>query len=179
MKKFDEFPEYIVFNPQYVDLKGKPVKRTPWTNPYNYDSFVLYKSADYKDKNYQTSYSDRMYTQNYKKYNECCKKIFGNTGQMFDERSPEDINKFLDMYLGYPVKLTAVLNCCNQSSGFPYFCFIYERITLEEYKKTHNVVHIISEDEGDWTGFGDIPWYFLNQDVKKVVEKDGKFTVYV
>ena len=177
--KYDEFPQYIDLNPKYVDLKGRLVKRTPWSHPYNYDSFVLYKSPDYKDVNYCTEYSDRLYKRNWKKFNECCEAVFGNHGQLFDERSPEDINKFLNMYLEYPVKLTAVLNCCNQSSGFPYFCFIYERITVEEYKKTHDITHIVSEEDGEWTGFGEIPWYFLNHDIKKIEEINHKYTVYV
>lgn len=36
------------------------------------------------------------------------------------------IEHFLSVYFGKSVKLTAVVQCCNQASGFPYWCFFYQ-----------------------------------------------------
>lgn len=180
MKEYSAFPEYVdLLFPAYADLDGNPVKKTPWSSPYNYDSFAQWKSPDYKKEGSLCEYSDRLMRRNWDKFNKCCKEVWGNMGQYFDNRTPEEINKFLDMYLEHPVKLTAVVQCCNQSSGFPYWCFIFENVTVEEYVKNHNVSHIISEEDGEWTGFGEIPWYFLNHDIKRVEIINNKYTVYV
>lgn len=109
----------------YLDLNGNSIKKTPETNPYNYDSYVQWMK-DYNREKSKTVYSDRMYSWDYKKFNECCEKIWGNTGQFFNDRKAKDINKFLNLYFEKEVKLTVILNCCNQSNGFPYWCFIYE-----------------------------------------------------
>lgn len=44
---------------QYIGLDGNPIERTPQTNPYRYDEFVLFKSENY-DKMDSWVYSDRM-----------------------------------------------------------------------------------------------------------------------
>lgn len=109
----------------YIDLEGKEIKRTPECHPYDYDSFVLWKGEYHKEFSH-VAHSDRLYEWDSKKFDSCCKKVFGNTGQLFNKRSPKKINKFLNMYLGKEVVLTAILQCCNQSTGFPYWCFLYE-----------------------------------------------------
>lgn len=111
---------------EFVDLNGNPVERTPFSHPYNYDSFVNWK-GDYVEGKCDAVYSDRMYSWDCKKYKEAAQEAFGNNhGLYFSETSPEDIEHFLSAYFGKSVKLTAVVQCCNQSSGFPYWCFFYQ-----------------------------------------------------
>ena len=43
----------------YLDLSGKPVKRTPWSHPYSYDEFVIFKSERFGPMDCMV-YSDRM-----------------------------------------------------------------------------------------------------------------------
>ena len=65
-------------------------------------------------------YSDRLHQWDYEKYNRCCQKVFKNEGQQFYQRNPKEIEKFLSMYFDKQIKLTAIMQGCNQSSGFPY-----------------------------------------------------------
>jgi len=64
----------------------------------------------------------------YKKFNECCKKVWGNEGQYFSNREPKDIEKFLSLYWNKKIELTAIEECCNVSSGYPIWIFYYETI---------------------------------------------------
>lgn len=73
-------------------------------------------------------YSDRMYQWNPDKYNMCALEVFGDTGQFFYNRSNEDIEKFISMYLGYKVVLLAVHVEDNASNGYPYWVFLYEEV---------------------------------------------------
>ena len=46
-----------------------------------------------------TVYSDRLFSWDYKKYDECCQKVWNNKGQEFyRDRKEEDIQKFLRLY---------------------------------------------------------------------------------
>lgn len=114
----------------YVDLNGNPVKRTPIGYPYSYDDFVIWKHEDFNNEGRHSVYSDRMMSWDCGKFNRCCQEVFGNTGQFFNdlnERPPKDIEKFLCMYLEKEVKLTAIIQGCNRSNGYPYWVFIYEK----------------------------------------------------
>ena len=101
------------------------IHRTPIDFPYSYDEYLLWRKDYHKDKS-QTVYSDRLFQWDSEKYNKCCEEIFGNHGQYFDDRNPEDINKFLNKYLGKEVKLTAVLQSCDGSTRYPVQKFVYE-----------------------------------------------------
>lgn len=114
----------------YFNLKGEPIKRTPFTHPYSYDEYVKWMGDYHKDKSHAV-YSDRLFQWDHKKYNQCCEEVFGNHGQYFDNREPSEVNQFLNLYFGKEVKLTAILQGCNVSSGFPYWCFIYEECKMK------------------------------------------------
>lgn len=47
----------------------------------------------------------------------------GDRGQYFNNRKPEEIEKFLSQYLTNRIKLTAIMEGCNVSNGFPYWIF--------------------------------------------------------
>jgi len=112
--------------PNFTDIHGRRVKKTPFNYPYSFDPFVTYLNEYQKDK-HSAVYSDRLYQWDYKKFNSCCQEVFGDTGQYFDSRKPEDIERFLSLYLGTNVKLTAIQKECNVSSGFPLWVFFYEQ----------------------------------------------------
>lgn len=112
--------------PQFVDLDGNEIKRNPFSHPYNYDEYVIWKDEDFDKEKYSAVYSDRLYQWDWEKYNRCCQEVFGNQGQMFYQRKPKEIERFLSMYFDKEIKLTAVMQGCNQSSGFPYWIFLYE-----------------------------------------------------
>lgn len=109
----------------YLNLKGEPVERTPQNHPYNYDEYVQWMK-NYDEGKAHVVYSDRLWEWDSKKYNKCCREVFGNQGQFFSNRKPEDIERFLSLYFGKEVKLTAILQGCNAGNGYPYWVFLYE-----------------------------------------------------
>lgn len=112
---------------QFVDLDGNEIKRNPFSHPYNYDEYVIWKDENFNNEKYSAVYSDRLYQWDSEKYNRCCQEVFANKGQQFYQREPKEIEKFLSMYFEERIKLTAVMQGCNQSSGFPYWIFLYEK----------------------------------------------------
>lgn len=110
----------------FVDLNGNPVKRTPVSHPYNYDPYVIWKDESFDDKKCNGVDSDRLFQWDSNKYNKCCNVVFGNTGQAWQNRKPQDIQKFLSLYFEKEIKLTAIKQNCNVASGFPYWTFLFE-----------------------------------------------------
>lgn len=110
---------------RHVDLNGNPISRTKQEYPYSYDPFVVWKRDYHKGKGH-TVYSDRLIQWDYNKFNKCCQQVWNNTGQYFDNRKPNDIEKFLSKYFDKEIKLTAIMEGCNISSGYPYWIFFYE-----------------------------------------------------
>lgn len=112
--------------PRFVDVHGEVVKRTPYSHPYNYDEFLKWKSADFDYCACSAVYSDRMLGWDKKKFDNACEQVFKNHGQMFGDRNPEDIEKFLSIYLDKEVKLKGIIQGCNQWNGYPYWAFLYQ-----------------------------------------------------
>lgn len=112
-----------------VGLDGEPVERNRLDYPYSYSTFVLWRSDLEVDVNKTTTvYSDRLYTWDWIKFNSCCKKIWGNESQCFDNRCSNDIERFLCMYLNKKVRLHMIAQGCNHSSGAPLWLFNYEDV---------------------------------------------------
>lgn len=116
---------------RYVDMDNRPISRTPQTNPYNYDEFVQWKKNKEMRKsdveNKSVVYSDRLWQWDSGKYDKCCQEVFGDTGQYFSRRKPEDIERFLSLYFGDEIELLAILEGCNQGNGYPYWIFFYDK----------------------------------------------------
>lgn len=117
--------EYGWVDLTYRDLDGNPVKKNKSDNPYSYDSFVVWNDGCNKLTS-DVIYSDRLWQWDSKKYNTCCMEVWGNQGQYFNNREPKDIELFLIKYLGKEIKLRAIMEGCNMSSGFPIWEFYFE-----------------------------------------------------
>lgn len=111
----------------YVDINDKPVEKTKDEYPYSYDTYVVWQNNYNKGKS-NTVYSDRLYQWDYKKYNKCCREIWGNEEQYFSSRRPKDIEKFLSKYFNKEIKLTVIMQGVNACKGYPYWIFYYEEI---------------------------------------------------
>lgn len=109
----------------YVDLEGRPVKKTPQSNPYDYDDYVIWKGNFDREKSHAV-YSDRLVQWDTEKYHKCWKEVFDGEGIFSANNNPSKINLFLNKYFGKEVKLTAILQGCNVSSGFQYWVYYYE-----------------------------------------------------
>lgn len=94
-------------------------------------SFVEFRSSSFDPDNnngsVESMYSDRMLSWDYVLFNKCLKEVFGNQGQDFSNRKPEDIQSFLTMYVGSPVTLMEVRRYVNVSTGFPCWLFIFQK----------------------------------------------------
>lgn len=112
--------------PIFEDLDGNPIERTPYSHPYSYDAYVLYKSPDY-DKTDRWVYSDRMRQWDRDKLQDAMRTVWPDQAgsQSFSGKNPADINRFLNLYFGKEVRLTAIMEGCNVSSGYPYWIFVY------------------------------------------------------
>lgn len=121
------FNDYVGIDgdPRFCDINGTPVKHTPFTDPYSYDSYVIWKSPDFEEADCCV-YHDRMMSWNWDKFAEACHRVWGNGGQMFHNRHPKDIEKFLSLYFDKDVELTLVMQGCNVSNGYPYWVFGYK-----------------------------------------------------
>jgi len=117
----------VTYFHSFRDLNGNLVNRSKFDYPYSYDEFVFW-IGDYKKGESETVYSDRLYSWDSEKYNKCCLKVWNNKGQYFDNRKPEDIEKFLSLYMDMKIKLTAIVEGCNVSNGYPYWVFYYKEI---------------------------------------------------
>jgi hypothetical protein len=106
----------------YLDEKGNLIEKTPITNPYDYDGFVIW---DTNTSPTDTVYSDRLFQWDAKKHDELCEKHFGNCGQYWNKREPKKIESFLSDYFDRKIKLCRVMQYCNQATGYPCWRFDY------------------------------------------------------
>ena len=116
----------------FVDIYGYLVERTPVEHPYNFDPYVLWKSLEF-DSSDKVCWSDRLYQYDSALFDRCCKKIWNNTSQNFHNRRHQDVELFLNAYIvddySDKIKLTAVEECCNFSTGYPYWAFHYKEVS--------------------------------------------------
>lgn len=113
----------------YFNLSGEPNKRTPQTHPYSYDEFVVFKSEKFDPMDCMV-YHDRMLQWDRDAFSRAVRKVWPDKShrQMFHGEKPEDINRFLNLYFGKKVELTAVLQGCDVGNGFPYWVFAYKEL---------------------------------------------------
>lgn len=115
-----------IITPYYVDLEGNAVRKNPITNPYDFDDYVEWK-GNYREFD-SAVYSDRLYQWDTEKYKKCYEQVFKNNGQRFDSKNVSGIRQFLSMYFGKEIELTAIMQGCNHTSGFPYWIFFYREL---------------------------------------------------
>jgi hypothetical protein len=102
--------------------------RTKSTHPYNYDPIMQFLADEVDSANASTVYTDRLMQFDYQKTNRLMQKHFGNTGHDWNDRAPEKIEAFLRDWNEAPdLKLIAVIEYCNQASGFPVWRLDYSR----------------------------------------------------
>ena len=112
------------FMGNFVNWEGEPITRTPYTHSYSYETFVtLQKKKKYKD----CIYSDRLLQWDRNKHGRLCQKYFGNTAHTWSNRDSFKIEKFLQDYTdNKDLKLVGIMQGCNQSSGYPFWVFMYD-----------------------------------------------------
>lgn len=115
----------------FTDVLGNTIERPEITHPYNFSSHATWAHPSHSDPIPEGfdrihEYTDRILSQDYNKNNDICKKVFGNIGQYWDNRSPSDVERFLRLYHGNDsIKLLVIYKHCNQASGYPIWSFSY------------------------------------------------------
>lgn len=122
----------------YKNLEDKSVEKTPFSHPYSYDEFVIYKDPELFKKGQYAAYSDRLWEYDHKHFEACTEQVWGDHGQLFDQRAnnPSLVEKFLTLYNRTTTILTAIVQGCNVGNGNPYWIFYY---THPEELKTKNL----------------------------------------
>ena len=119
--------EFVFYSSPFVDIDGKAVRRTPYSHPYNYDTYVLHKSSSFNKKSDYVVDSDRMMSRNLNLFGESVKAA-GRTGQLLYNITLEEASLLLSRYYGQDLVCTCILENCNQSSGYPYWTFFYKEV---------------------------------------------------
>lgn len=124
---------------RFVGLDGRPVARSPHEYHYSYDEFVLFRSRSFRPDD-GTEYSDRLFQRDPALFRHCMAETAPESpeSQSFSRMSSKDAEKFLSLYVGRPVELTAVLQGCNASDGNPYWVFFYKEKNATPISKGEN-----------------------------------------
>ena len=108
-------------DPKWVDPRHTRGKHS---HPYSYDAF--YHWRDRHINRAHAVYHDRMQQQDWDKYEEARELV---KGKWFNECTREELSAFLSAYFDKEVKAVALVQGCNQSSGYPYWVFYYREVT--------------------------------------------------
>lgn len=121
----------MIFRTPMVDaFTGEPITRTQQSHPYNYQCFETFSNGE---KGKSDVWTDRLWRWDDEKYNDCCKQVWGDEGQVFSHRSPATIEYFLRLYFDDDsIVLNRVVQSCNQANGFPVWYFAFTNADKEE-----------------------------------------------
>lgn len=104
---------------------SQPGYRTKAEHPWSYDPIIQYQVRE-SQRGDQGLYSDRMWQWDHDKFNKCTQEVWGNQGQYFNDRKPQDIERWISLYLRKPVQLISIEEHCNQATGYPVWFFTYK-----------------------------------------------------
>ncbi len=101
---------------------GEPITATKSSHPYSYEPFEVYSNNSVETDG--GAYDDRMRQWDWDKFAQSCQDVWGNTGQLFNSRTPSKIEEFLRLYNDNPkLILTRIVEGCNSSNGYSYWYF--------------------------------------------------------
>lgn len=110
--------------------QDRPGIRTKFQYPYNYDPFTIWCGPGVPT---DSVYTDRLLSWDFEKHNRLCEKYFGNTGQRWGNRDPKKVEQFLrDWFENPSIRLCEIVECCNQSNGFPLWCLMFSSEAKEQ-----------------------------------------------
>ena len=111
--------------PSYMEHELKADK------PYSYPEFYRYQNNSVTPN--ATDYSDRLWEWDHEKYDRCMKEAAGDTAQIVSHHSAEKLERFLQLYHECDeLKLSAIVEGCNVSNGYPYFVYKYYNPNLDD-----------------------------------------------
>ena len=129
----DEFQTFMGHPVDLSDLKdhfSNPYQ-SKFDAPYSYDPFSTFYNESVTPNH--TVYSDRFHLWGEEKYSQACMKAFGESSSHFNNREPEEVEAFLKHYYqDENLVLTRIVEWCNKSNGYPYYCFYFFSNNLGE-----------------------------------------------
>lgn len=99
----------------WVDPNGQ--RRTKSEAPYGYSEFYLAGGPEGRALATDAVYSDRLYQWNSEKYAACSKAV----KQGWQSMSLKQASKWMSLYYGKAIEVTALAEGCNISNGYPYW----------------------------------------------------------
>ena len=109
-----------------MDIHGNRAVRLQKDYPYSFDTVTLYKKG-YLETDLSEC-SDRLSDRDADRFRMCAISAFGDTGQNFSRRDPEQIARFLSAFLERKIELTGIEESCNWSTGYPYWTFCFREV---------------------------------------------------
>jgi hypothetical protein len=99
-------------------------RKTKWTHPYNYDPIIVYFGSARKGDS--AVYSDRLWQGDYNKCEASINSIRSTDPQQrFRNDDPKQVEQFVSLYYNKQVEVTAIVEGCNASNGYPYWIFYF------------------------------------------------------
>lgn len=121
----------ITYDREYlIDINGNPIDKTPRTNPYDYDSFVIFKYSNFDKNKDKAVDTDRLAEWNPDLYNDIYHRLYMKYGRNpnFIFRNRSSCSEFMSRYYNKNIEVTAVVQNCNVSNGYPYWTIYYKEI---------------------------------------------------
>lgn len=111
---------------EVIDDHFGPVK-TKWSHPYNYDPIVTFhKRGRPQGWATHTVYTDQLRQWDDRKYDDLCKRHFGDHRDFWGNRAPEKIEAFLVEWTKISgLELVTVTEYCNPPNGYPVWRLDY------------------------------------------------------
>lgn len=128
---YDSYQKYIYLE----DINGNPIEKTPFSNPYDYDSFVIFKHSNFNKENDYAVDSDRLSQWDNNKFKEATRIIrakYNIEYCTFIFRNRDAISDFMSIYYSKNIIVTAVVQNCNKNNGYPYWTIYYKESDKEE-----------------------------------------------
>lgn len=107
--------------PVLFNIRGEQVKKTPFTHPYGYDPFCIWRK-DWQDTDHVV-YSDRLIEWDTQKYFD---SLEAAGIKAISQATPEQIEKFLRIYFDKDtLTLTGIEEWCHHANGNTYYMYYY------------------------------------------------------
>ena len=111
---------------KYRDLDGNIVKVNPMEQPYNYDTYVIYKSPFFRktDTEYCFGSGPENSKETVKALNKMGLKRYGASYERLCCENPQQVETFLSIIMKRDVKCTAITKGCYGDGNPRYTAYI-------------------------------------------------------
>ncbi|MCK9542639.1 MAG: hypothetical protein M0R03_11490 [Novosphingobium sp.] len=112
------------YDTKSYDILGIPIpKKTKSTDPYNYDTFIIWHD---KYKKYKGAvYTDRLFQEDHKKTEELCTKHLKSRWELCEK---DELTNFMREWMSdNTIEVIALAETCHAQSGHPIHIIFYNQ----------------------------------------------------